>query len=61
MAKTPDSMLEAIRRYQSKHDEIRFRVPSGQKEQIQEQAKKRGFSSLSAYLKHLVDKDMHNA
>lgn len=57
MAKTSDAMLKAIQKYKGNLDEVRFSVKGGGKDQIRQVAKDKGFSSVQAYMKHLIHKD----
>lgn len=40
------------------YTELRFRVPKGQKEVIDNHWKEKGYKSFSAYIKTLIEKDM---
>ena len=40
------------------YTELRFRVPKGQKEAIDNHWKAKGYKSFSAYIKTLIEKDM---
>lgn len=52
-----DARKRANDKWREKFDEIRFRVPKGKKEEIQEFAAKRG-ESVNALLNRAVDKMM---
>lgn len=52
-----DARKRANNKWREKFDEIRFRVPKGKKEEIQEFAAKRG-ESVNALLNRAVDKMM---
>lgn len=49
--------LEGNKRYLEKLDDIKLRVPKGQREHIKAYAESKGFS-LNAYLIHLIESDM---
>jgi|GEM_PF-2621728 len=57
MAKTSDATLKAIRKYKDSLDEIRFSVKAGGKEEIKRVAKEKGYGSMQAYMKYLIQKD----
>ena len=50
---TSDSQKKAVRNYLDKQDDIRFRVPKGEREIYRKHAEKMG-ESLSAFLKRAV-------
>lgn len=39
---------------------IQFHVPIGKSEVIKTEAKKRGFKSVAAYIRHLLEKDIND-
>lgn len=49
-----DARRRANDKWREKFDEVRFRVPKGQKEAIQEHAKQHGDESLNAFLVRAV-------
>lgn len=55
-----DARKRANDKWREKFDEIRFRVPKGKKEEIQEFAAKRG-ESVNALLNRAVDKIMYES
>lgn len=44
----------------NKYDTLKVEVPKGQKEIILDHANGKGFKSINAYLKHLIDKDLNS-
>lgn len=53
-----DAQKKATSKYFGKLDEIKIRVPKGQKAEIQAHAQKKGLS-LNAYIVSLIEKDMN--
>lgn len=53
-----DAQKKATSKYFGKLDEIKIRVPKGQKAVIQARAQEKGLS-LNAYIVSLIEKDMH--
>ena len=54
-----EAKLKGNKKYLEKLDDIKVRVPKGKKSEIYEFAeKKRGYSSLNAYIVSLIDADM---
>lgn len=43
------------------YDVIRFQVPKGYKETIKSKAKEKGYESMSAYIKALIDNDINKS
>ena len=55
-----EASKRAVAKYSAKaYDNILLRVKKGQKELIQAQAERKGFS-LNAYINHLIQQDMQN-
>lgn len=57
MAKTPKKQLEYASNYLKKFDEIKVRVPKGEKEEFQELARRKG-KSLNALIYDLLKETM---
>ena len=57
--KTKDSMRKAIDKYNAKFDEIKIRVPHGEKEEIKQLAANKGMS-VQAYIISLINADKCN-
>lgn len=55
--KTKDSMRKAIDKYNAKFDEIKIRVPHGEKEKIKQLASNKGMS-VQAYIISLINADI---
>ncbi len=53
-----DAQKKATNKYFNKLDEIKIRVPKGQKAVIQAHAQGKGLS-LNAYIVSLIEQDMH--
>ncbi|MCI8624661.1 MAG: Arc family DNA-binding protein [Provencibacterium sp.] len=51
------AQLAANKRHLEKLDDIKLRVPKGQREKIKAYAEEKGFS-LNSYLIHLIEQDM---
>lgn len=49
--------LDGNKRYLDKLDDIKLRVPKGQRESIKTYAESKGYS-LNGYLVHLIEQDM---
>lgn len=58
MASTEAQKKATIKYMNEKLEEIRFRVPKGEKEKIRSHAESNGMS-LTAYIKHLINTDMN--
>lgn len=58
--KTSESTLRAIEKYNKKNGLIVIgcKVTSGQKELIVHEIKKKGYASVNAYLKKLIENDL---
>lgn len=56
MKQTP-AQLEAHKRYVRKFDDIKVRVPKGERQIYSERAKLRGYKSLNSYIIALMKKD----
>lgn len=54
---TPESVKKAIAKYQEKLDDIKVRVPKGQRERYKAYASRRGMS-LNALIIQLLEDDM---
>lgn len=54
MAKTSESMRNAISKYKAKFDNVQITVPLGKKEELKEHAKKQG-ESLNAFVNRAID------
>lgn len=57
MAKTGAATLKAIGKYNASLDEIKFRVPKGQKQAIKDAATAKGYAGIQPYLKALIEAD----
>lgn len=57
MAKTSESALKAIEKYNANLDEIKFRVPKGQKQAVKEAAEARGYKGIQPYIIALIEAD----
>lgn len=54
MAKTKESQLKAIRRYEQNNDRINIVFPAGTKERIRKVIKGRSYTSVAAFIKEAV-------
>ena len=57
MTKTPKKQLEWAKTYLEKFDEIKIRVPQGEKAKIKAFAESKG-ESMNGYIIRLIDEDM---
>ena len=57
MNKTPKKQLEYAKKYLEKFDEIKLRLPAGNKDKIKEYAAMQG-ESVNAYINRLIEEDM---
>lgn len=57
MAKTSESALKAIEKYNANLDEVKFRVPKGQKQAIKEVAEAKGYRGIQPYIIALLEAD----
>lgn len=58
MASTESQKKATIKYMKENLEDIRFRVPKGDKEKIRTHAESKGMS-LTAYIKHLIEIDMN--